>query len=39
LFSEYGNGSGGKDYVQDSRKQVKKAIKATDEVIKIIENK
>lgn len=39
LFSDYGNGGGGRNYIADSRKQVKKAIVAIDAVIKIIEKK
>lgn len=30
IFSEYGNGGGGKDYIAESRLQVKKAITAID---------
>lgn len=33
IFSEYGNGGGGKDYVADSHKQVKKSISLLREVI------
>ena len=37
LFSDYGNGGGGKDYVADSHKQIKRSIKSLEEIIKIIE--
>lgn len=37
IFSEYGNGGGGKDYIDDSRGQVKKAIVAMKKVIEVIE--
>mmetsp|Transcript_11953 Transcript_11953/g.12017 ORF Transcript_11953/g.12017 Transcript_11953/m.12017 type:complete len:217 (+) Transcript_11953:152-802(+) len=36
IFSEYGNGGGGADYINDSHKQVKKAIDLMQQVIDVI---
>jgi hypothetical protein len=36
IFSEYGNGGGGKDYIADSRTQVRRAMAKMEEVIGII---
>ena len=38
VFSEYGNGGGGKDYIQLSRTQVRSAIEALDGLDKLINN-
>lgn len=37
VFSDYGNGGGGVDYIAKSREQVQKAIRAMKEVIEVIE--
>lgn len=37
IFSDYGNGGGGKNYIQESRMQVKKAIENLEEMLEIIE--
>ena len=36
IFSEYGNGGGGKDYIAESRVQVKKAIESLDALQNLI---
>eukprot|EP01038_Epipyxis_sp_PR26KG_P006018 gene6018-8288_t len=36
VFSDYGNGGGGKDYLNDSHNQVKRAIVELKEVIKVL---
>eukprot|EP01031_Cornospumella_fuschlensis_P033341 gene33341-40331_t len=37
IFSEYGNGGGGADYIKDSHAQVKRAVLLMDDVLKSIE--
>ena len=37
IFSEYGNGGGGKDYIAESRVQVKKAVTAIDALQTLIQ--
>lgn len=39
VFSGYGNGGGGEDYIGGSRKQVQRGIKAFKEVLEVIEAK
>jgi hypothetical protein len=36
IFSEYGNGGGGKDYIALSRVQIKKAIPVMADLIKVV---
>ena len=36
IFSEYGNGGGGKDYIEDSHKQIIRAKNAMEQVIKVL---
>ena len=36
VFSEYGNGGGGKDYIAMSREQITKAIKSLDNLTSIV---
>jgi len=38
IFSEYGNGGGGADYIKDARNQVKRAKQAMSEVIKAVKD-
>jgi hypothetical protein len=37
IFSEYGNGGGGQDYLDSSRAQIKRALKAMQEVVKVLQ--
>lgn len=38
VFSDYGNGGNGEDYIGNSRTQVKRALSAIDEVLKIVKD-